>query len=64
MTRSLTTVHPTKHTNTMSTNTIQARLDELALLILATSSTEPSYLELCCEHDALTDMLDEGFCDD
>ena len=64
MTRSLMTVHPTKHTNTMSTNTIQARLDELALLILATSSTEPSYLELCCEHDALTDMLDEGFCDD
>lgn len=48
----------------MSTSSIQARLDELALLILATSSTDPSYLELCCEHDALQDILDEGFCDD
>lgn len=48
----------------MSATAIQARLDELAMWILATGDQEPSYLELCCEYDALQDMLDEGFCDD
>ena len=48
----------------MTRTAIQQRLDDLALMILATSSTEPSYLELCCEHDALSDMLDEDFVND
>ena len=48
----------------MSATSIQTRLDDLAMMILATGDQEPSYLELCCEYDALKDMLDEGFCND
>ena len=45
----------------MTASAIQSRLEELAMWILATGEHEPSYLELCCEYDALTDMLAEGF---
>ena len=47
----------------MSTTAIEARLNDLALEILATSDSDQYYMDLCCEFDALSDMLNEGFAD-